>query len=107
MRCVILPRGGTLGGKLRAAAPFYVFGQCPHGVLGDFDTFAAINRRFRDIHGSKDFGPATFPLNPERHRGLHSIFRTLKPAACDGLSDEILLLGGEVYLHGLNVAGST
>ena len=94
-----------LGGKLRSAAPFYVLGQCAHGFLSDFDAFAAINRGFRDIDSSEDFAATTFALDPKRHRGLHGIFGTLKPAACDGLPDKILLLGGEVYLHTLNVAG--
>jgi hypothetical protein len=35
---------------------------------------------------------------------LHCIFWTLKPAACDGLPDKILLLGGEVHLHPANAA---
>jgi len=68
-----------LAGKLRPAALFYVLGQRAHGFSGDFGPFAAINRGFGDIDRGKDFRAATF---------------TLKPAACDGLPDEILLLGG-------------
>jgi hypothetical protein len=93
-----------LGGKLRPAAPFYVLGQCAHGFLGDFGAFAAINRGFRDIDSSEDFRAATFALDPKRYCSLHGIFGTLKPPARDGLPDKILLLGGQVYLHALNVA---
>ena len=70
------PCGLRLGSKLRAAAPFYVLGQCLHRCLGDL-----------------------FALDPKHHGGLNGIFWTFKPPACDGLPDEILLLGGEVYLH--------
>jgi len=91
-------------GELCPAAPFHVFGQCAHGFLGDFDTFAAVNRGFSDIHGGENFGAATFPLDPKRHSCLHRIFGAPKPAALDGLPDKILLLRGEVYLHAANVA---
>jgi hypothetical protein len=91
--------------KLRPAAPFHVLGQCAHGFSGDFGAFAAINRGSCDIDSSKDFASAAFKLHPKLHRGLHGIFCTLKPSTCDGLPDKILLLGREVYLHGLNVAG--
>jgi hypothetical protein len=92
------------GGKLRPAAPLYVLGQRAHGFLGDFGSFAAINRGFRDIDSSEDFCAATFALDPKRYCCLHGIFGPLKPAACDGLPDKILLLGGEVYLHPLKLA---
>jgi hypothetical protein len=90
-----------LGGKQLPAAPFNVLGQYPHGFLGDFDAFAAINRGFSNIDGGEDFSPAPFALDPKRHCGLHSIFGTLKPAVCDGLPDKILLFGGEVDPHRL------
>jgi hypothetical protein len=93
-------------GKLRPPAPLYIIGQRAHGFLGDFDAFAAINRGFRDIDSSQDFGAAAFAFDPKRHCGLNSIFGPLKPAACDGLPDEFLLLGGEVYLHVANIAAS-
>jgi hypothetical protein len=93
-----------LGGELRPAAPFYFLGQRAHGFLGDFGAFAAINRGFRDIDSGEDFDAATFALDPKRHRGLHGVFGPLKPAACDGLPDKILLLRGEVYLHALELA---
>jgi hypothetical protein len=105
-RCAILPRGVMLSGKLRAATPFYVLGQRTRGFLGDFDSFATINRGFRDIDRSEDFAAATFAFDPQRQRGLHGIFGTLKPAACDGLPNKILLLDGEVYLHASNIARS-
>jgi hypothetical protein len=95
----------TLGGKLRPTAPFYVLGQCSYGFLGNFDAFAAIDRRFGDIDGSEDFAAATFALDPQRHCGVHGVLGALKTTAGDGLPDEILLLGGEVYLHTLNLAG--
>src|ERR1700716_235095 len=104
-RCTMSPRGVMLAGKPRPAAPLYVLGQCPHGFLGDFDAFATVDRGFRNIDGGKDFGAATFALDPKRHRGLHSVFGTLKPAACDSLPDKILLFSGEVYLHAVNVTG--
>jgi hypothetical protein len=94
-----------LGGKLRPAASLYVFGQCSHGFLGNFDAFAAIDRRFGDVNGSEDFAAATFTLDPQRDCGLHGVLGTRKATAGDGLPDEILLLGGEVYLHALNLAG--
>jgi hypothetical protein len=93
------------GGKLCPALPLYVLGQRAHGFPRDFGTFAAIDRSFRDIDGSEDFGAATFALDPKRDCGLHGIFGSLKPAACDSLSDKILLLGSEVDLHALNVTG--
>jgi hypothetical protein len=96
-----------LTGKLRPAAPFHVFGQRPHGFLGYYGAFAAVNRRFRNIDSGKDFVAAAFTLDPKPHRGLHCIFRTLKPAACDGLPDKILLLRRKIYLHRSNLAGST
>jgi hypothetical protein len=102
----MLPRGATLVGKLRPPAPFYILGQGAHGVPGDFHAFAAINRSFRDIDSGQDFGAAAFAFDPERHCGLYGILGPLKSAACDGLSDEILLLGREVYLHAANVTGS-
>ena len=93
-----------LAGKLRPAAPFYVLGQCPHRLLCDFGAFAAIDRGFRDIDSGKNFAAATFALDPKFHRSLHGVFRTLKPAACDGSPDKILLLGRvEVYLHAANI----
>jgi len=100
----MLPHGVMLGGKLPTAAPLDVLGQCPHGFLGDFEAFTTINRGFRDVDGSEYFGAAAFALNPKRHCGLYGTFGPLKPAARDGLPDKILLLGGEVYLHGLNLA---
>ena len=103
----MLPRGGMLAGKLRPAAPFYVLRQCPHGLPRDLDALATVDRGLRDIDSGDDFGTATFPLDPKRHRGLHGVFGTLKPAALDGLPDEILLLWGELYLHTFNVAGLT
>jgi hypothetical protein len=103
LRCAILLRGTMLAHKLRPATPFYVLGQRTHGLLSDFGTFAAINRGFRNIDSGKDFAAAAFTLDPKLHRGLHGIFRTLKPAACDGLPDKILLFGCEVYLHTLNL----
>jgi hypothetical protein len=92
-----------LADKLRPATPFYVLGQRAHGFLGDFGAFAAINRGFRNIDSGKDFAAAAFTLDPKLHRGLHGIFRPLKPAACDGLPDKILLFGCEVYLHAFNL----
>ena len=83
-----------LGGELRPAPPFYVLGQRAHGLLGDFRAFAAINRGFRYIDSGEDFGAATFALDPKCDCGLHGIFGPLKAAACDGLPDKILLLGG-------------
>jgi hypothetical protein len=65
----------------------------------DFDTFAAANRGSCDIDRSKNLGAATFSIDPERHCCLHGIFGTLNTATLDGLSDEFLLLGSEVYLH--------
>jgi hypothetical protein len=100
----MLPRGVTLGGKLRPAALFHVLGQGPHGLPCNFHAVAAINRGFRDIDSGEDFGTATFTLDPKGHRGLHGVFGTLKSTALDGLPDKILLLGGEFYLHGFNVA---
>src|SRR3984893_17710970 len=102
-RCAILSCGTMLGDELRPAAPFYVFGQCAHGFLGDFDAVAAINRGFRDIDGGENFRAATFSLDPKRYCCLHRIFGALEPAALDGLPDKILLLGGEVYLHRVSV----
>ena len=104
-RCAILPRGVLLGNKLRPAVPFYLLGQCVHGFLGDFDTFAAVNGGFCNIDGGENLRAATFSLDPKHHCCLHRIFGALKPAALDGLSDKILLLGSEVYLHAANVAG--
>ena len=100
-----LSRGAVLAGKLRPAAALYVLGECTHRSLGDLDAFAAINRGFRDIDGGEDFAAATFALNPKRHCGLHGVFGPLKPATCDSLPDEILLLGCKIYLHTSNVAG--
>jgi hypothetical protein len=40
----MLPHGVMLGGRLPTAAPLDVLGQRPHGFLGDFDAFTAINR---------------------------------------------------------------
>ena len=102
----MLPRGVMLAGKLRPAAPFYVLGQCPHGLPCDLDAVATLDRGLRDIDSGEDFGAATFALDPKRHRGLHGILGTLEPAALDGLPDKILLLWGELYLHAFNVAGS-
>ncbi len=96
----------VLGGKLLPAAPLYVLGQCAHGFLGNIDAFAAIDRRFGNIDGSEDFTVATFTLDPQLHGSLHGVLGTLKATAGDGLPDEILLLGGEVYLHQLNLAGA-
>jgi hypothetical protein len=93
-----------LGSKLGPAAPFYVLGQRPHGFLGDFHAFAAINRGLCDIDSGQNFGAAAFSLDPKHHCGLHRIFGTLKPAACDGSPDKILLLGSEVYLHMSDIA---
>jgi hypothetical protein len=62
-RCTTLPCGVMLGGKLRPAAPFYVLSLRTHGFLGDFGAFAAINRGFRDIDSSEDFGAAP-PVHP-------------------------------------------
>jgi hypothetical protein len=101
----MLSRGAVLGGKLRPTPPLYVLGQCSHRFLRDLGAFAAIDRGYRDIDSRQDFGAATFALDPKRHCGPHGIFGPLKPAACDGLPDKILLLGSEVYLHTLNVAG--
>jgi hypothetical protein len=103
-RCAILSPGSTLAGKLRPTAPLHVLGQRAHGILGDLDAFAAINRGLRDIDSRQDFGAATLAPDPKRDCGLHCVFGTRKPAACHGLSDKILLLRGEVYLHVSNVA---
>jgi hypothetical protein len=91
-----------LAGKPRPAAPFHFLSQRAHRILGDFGAFAAIDRGLGNIDSGKDFAAAAFALNPKLHRGLHGIFRALKAAARDGLSDEILLFGREVYLHALN-----
>jgi hypothetical protein len=88
-----------LGGELRPAVPFYVPGQCAHGFLGDFDTFATANRGFCNIDSGENLRAATFSLDPKRHCCLHRIFGALKPAALDGLPDKILLLGSEIYSH--------
>jgi hypothetical protein len=93
-----------LGGELHPAPLFYVLSERAHRLLGDFRAFAAINRGFRDIDSSEDFGAATFALDPKCDCSLHSIFGALKAAACDGLSDKILLLGGDIYLHALKLA---
>ena len=95
----MLLAGVVLVGELRSTVPFDVLGQCAHGFLGDFDAFAAANRGSCDIDSSKNLAAATFSIDPERHCCPHGIFGALKPAALDGLSDEILLLGSEVYLH--------
>jgi len=94
-----------LGGKLHPAPPLYVVGQCAHGVLGDLGAFATIDRGFRDIDSRENFAATTFALDPKRQRGLHGVFGTLEPPDCHGLPDKVLLLGSEVYLHGLNVTG--
>jgi hypothetical protein len=96
-----------LGGELRPAAPFYVLGQRPHRFQSNFATFTAIDRSLRTVDRSKDFGAATLTFNPQRHCSLHGVLGTFKSATGDGLSDEILLLGSEVYLHNSNVAGQT
>jgi len=72
-----------LGGELRPAVPFYVPGQCAHGFLGDFDTFATANRGFCNIDSGENLRAATFSLDPKRHCCLHRIFGALKPAALD------------------------
>jgi hypothetical protein len=92
-----------LAGNLHPAAPFHILGQRAHGFPGYFGAFAAINRSFRNIDSRKDFAAAAFTLDPKLHRGLHGIFWTLQPAACDGLPHKILLLRREVYLHRSNV----
>jgi hypothetical protein len=88
-----------LADKLRPAAPFHVIGQSTHGFPGDFGAFAAIDRGFRDINSGQDLAAAAFALDPKLQRGLHGIFWTLKPAACDGFADKILLFRCELYLH--------
>jgi hypothetical protein len=95
-----------LGGELHPAPPFYVLSERAHRLLGDFRTFAAINRGFRDIDSNEDFGAATFALDPKCYCSLHSIFGTLEATACDGLPHKILLLEGEVYLHLIKIADS-
>jgi hypothetical protein len=95
----------VLGSKLYPALPFNVVGQCAHGFPGNFRAFAAIDRSFRNIDGSENFSAATLALDPKRHCGKHCILGALKPAACDGLPDKILLLGSKVYLHLSNVTG--
>jgi hypothetical protein len=60
---------------------------------------SVLSPRSIEAFAIEDFDAATFALDPKRHRSLHGVFGTLKPAACDGLSDKILLLQGEVYLH--------
>lgn len=95
----MLLAGVVLVGKLRPTVPFDVLGQCAHGFLGDFDAFAPANRGSCDIDRSQNLRAATFSIDPERHCCPYGIFRALKPAALDGLSDKILLLGSEVDLH--------
>jgi hypothetical protein len=96
-----------LPSKLGPAASLYVVRKCPHGLLGDFDSVAPINRGFRHIGGGQDFATATFVLDPQRHCGLHGVLGALIPAAQDRLTDKILLLGREVYVHLSKLAGST
>ena len=95
----MLLAGVVLVGELRPTVPFDVLGQCAHGFLGDFHAFAAANRGSCDIDSGKNLHAATFSIDPERYCCLHGIFGALKPAALDGQSDKILLLGSEVYLH--------
>jgi len=64
--------------------------------------FAAINRGFRDIDSGEDFRAATFAPDPKRHRRLHRIFWTLKPAG--GVHAPKLLCRG--WVHALAVMAS-
>ncbi len=95
---------GALVGELCATLPFDALGQCAHGFPSDFHAFAAANRGSCDINGGENLRAATFSIDPKRHCRLHGILGALKPAALDGPSDKILLLGSKVYLHAAYVA---
>src|SRR6266446_2082752 len=103
-RCAMLLAGVVLVGELRSTVSFDVFGQSAHGFLGDFDAFTPANRGSCNINGGENLRAATFSIDPKRHCRLHGIFGARKPAALDGLSDKVLLLGSEVYLHAAYVA---
>src|SRR6266446_7190679 len=103
-RCAMSLAGAVLVGQMRPTVPFDVFGQCSHGFLSDFDAFAPANRGSCNINGGENLRAATFSIDPKRHCRLHGIFGARKPAALDGLSDKVLLLGSEVYLHAAYVA---
>jgi len=92
-----------LSGELRPTALFDFLGQCAHGFASDLDTFAAGNGGLRKVDSGETLRTLALLLDPKRQRCLHSFFSALKPAALDGLSDKILLLGSEVYLHTANI----
>lgn len=92
-----------LSAELQPTALLYFVSQRAHGFRSDFDAFG--NRGLRGVDGGENLCAAAFPLDPKRQRRLRRVFSTLKPAALDGLSDKLLLLGSEVYLHGANIIG--
>jgi hypothetical protein len=94
-----------LGGELRPAALFDFLGQDTHGFLSDFDAFATGNRGACGIDSGENLGAAALSFDPKRQSRLYGVFSAGEAAALDRLSDEILLLGGEVYLHIANVMG--
>ena len=96
--------GVVLVGELCPTLPFDVLRQCAHRFLSNFHAFAAANGGSCDIDGGENLRAATLSIDPKRHCCLHGIFGAFKPAALDGLSDKILLLGSEVYPHAAYVA---
>jgi hypothetical protein len=92
-----------LGGEKRPTFPLDFLGQFAHRFFGDFDAFTAGYLRARGVDGGENLRAAAFPLDPKRERRLDGVFSTCETAAIDSLSDEILLLWSEVYLHAVNL----
>jgi hypothetical protein len=84
---------------------FDFLGQDAHGFLSDFDAFAMGNRGASGVDNGENLRSAALSFDPKRQSRLYGVFSAGETAALDRLSDEILLLGSEVYLHAAKLVG--
>jgi hypothetical protein len=84
-----------------ASLPFYFLGEVPYRFLGHHFTFTAADGRLGHFHCGKNFSAATLVFHPKLEGYLDGVLGTRDPAIIDGLPDESLLIGAQIYLHAM------
>jgi hypothetical protein len=94
-------RGVQFGQKAGASSFLHFLGKLLHGLRRDNAAFSTSKGSPGVIEREKKFRSLALAFFPQGKRLLHGVLFRVQPSAFNGAAGESLLVGGEVYVHGL------
>jgi len=88
-----LAASGGLRLKTDSSTLLHIVGELAHGLLSDQNSFAAIQRHFRGIHGCKNLCTGPLSLFPQGQSFSDGVRFAVKASGRDALADKCFPIG--------------